>query len=117
MNQPGGNITGVSRMNVLTDPKRLELLHEVVPKASVIACLVNPVCGRRGHVVLRGGRRRRARLSCAFPLGAWTSSATSRARSEALPLPHRPSPVRVNLDGAVAWRRLACERARRSPRK
>ena len=46
MNQPGGNITGVSRMNVLTDPKRLELLHEAVPKASVIACLVNPTSPR-----------------------------------------------------------------------
>jgi putative ABC transport system substrate-binding protein len=48
MNQPGGNITGVSRMNVATDPKRLELLHEAVPKASVIACLVNPTSPRFG---------------------------------------------------------------------
>ena len=48
MNQPGGNITGVSRMNVVTDPKRLELLHEAVPKASVIACLVNPTNPRFG---------------------------------------------------------------------
>jgi putative ABC transport system substrate-binding protein len=46
MNQPGGNITGVSRMNVATDPKRLELLHEAVPKTSVIACLVNPTSPR-----------------------------------------------------------------------
>ena len=28
LNRPGGNITGVSRMNVAIDPKRLELLHE-----------------------------------------------------------------------------------------
>src|SRR5262245_44460258 len=28
MNRPGGNVTGVSRMSVATDPKRLELLHE-----------------------------------------------------------------------------------------
>src|SRR4051794_2497655 len=42
MARPGGNITGVSRMAVATDPKRLELLHEAVPKASVIACLINP---------------------------------------------------------------------------
>jgi putative tryptophan/tyrosine transport system substrate-binding protein len=48
MNQPGGNITGVSRMNVATDPMRLELLHEAVPKASVIACLVNPTSPRFG---------------------------------------------------------------------
>ena len=32
MNRPGGNITGVSRMNVATDPKRLELLHEAIER-------------------------------------------------------------------------------------
>jgi len=42
LNRPGGNITGVSRMNVAIDPKRLELLHEAVPKVAVIACLINP---------------------------------------------------------------------------
>jgi putative ABC transport system substrate-binding protein len=42
MNRPGGNVTGVSRMNVATDSKRLELLHEALPKASVIGCLINP---------------------------------------------------------------------------
>jgi putative tryptophan/tyrosine transport system substrate-binding protein len=42
MNRPGGNVTGVSRMSVETDPKRLEFLHEAVPKATVIAMLVNP---------------------------------------------------------------------------
>jgi putative ABC transport system substrate-binding protein len=42
MNRPDGNITGVSRMNVSLDPKRLELLHEAVPRAAVIAFLLNP---------------------------------------------------------------------------
>jgi len=51
MNRPGGNITGVSRMNVATDPKRLEVLHEVVPSASVIACLVNPTSPRSASQV------------------------------------------------------------------
>jgi putative ABC transport system substrate-binding protein len=46
MNRPGGNVTGVSRMNVATDPKRLELLHEAVPKATVIALLINPTSPR-----------------------------------------------------------------------
>jgi putative ABC transport system substrate-binding protein len=41
MNRPRGNITGVSRMTVALEPKRLELLHDVVPKASVFAMLVN----------------------------------------------------------------------------
>jgi putative ABC transport system substrate-binding protein len=51
MNRPGGNITGVSRMNVATDPKRLELLHNTVPNATVIACLVNPASPRSGSQV------------------------------------------------------------------
>jgi ABC-type uncharacterized transport system substrate-binding protein len=46
LNRPGGNVTGVSRMNVATDPKRLELLHEAVPKATAIACLINPTSPR-----------------------------------------------------------------------
>jgi putative ABC transport system substrate-binding protein len=46
MNRPGGNVTGVSRMTVAIDAKRLELLHEAVPKATVIACLINPTNSR-----------------------------------------------------------------------
>ena len=46
MNRPGGNVTGVSRMNVALDPKRLELLHEAAPKANVIGCLTNPTSPR-----------------------------------------------------------------------
>jgi putative tryptophan/tyrosine transport system substrate-binding protein len=41
MNRPGGNLTGVSLLNVAVVAKRLELLHETVP-AAVIALLVNP---------------------------------------------------------------------------
>jgi putative ABC transport system substrate-binding protein len=51
MNRPGGNITGVSRMNVATDPKRLGLLHDVMPNATVIACLVNPTSPRSASQV------------------------------------------------------------------
>ena len=42
MNRPGGNLTGVSSLNVQVTPKRLEILREVVPTAAVIAVLVNP---------------------------------------------------------------------------
>jgi putative ABC transport system substrate-binding protein len=42
LNRPGGNLTGVSNLNVELLPKRLELLHELVPTATVIALLVNP---------------------------------------------------------------------------
>jgi putative ABC transport system substrate-binding protein len=42
LSRPGGNITGVTYLNVEVGPKLLELLHEVVPKASAMAALVNP---------------------------------------------------------------------------
>jgi putative tryptophan/tyrosine transport system substrate-binding protein len=42
LNRPGGNVTGVTQLNVEVAPKRLELLHQLVPTASVMALLVNP---------------------------------------------------------------------------
>jgi putative ABC transport system substrate-binding protein len=42
LGRPGGNITGVSGDTNFLDPKRLELLHEVVPSTAVIAVLINP---------------------------------------------------------------------------
>ncbi|MGA7526009.1 MAG: ABC transporter substrate-binding protein [Pseudolabrys sp.] len=41
-NRPGGNITVVSPSNTLLSAKRLELLRELVPAATVIGFLVNP---------------------------------------------------------------------------
>jgi putative ABC transport system substrate-binding protein len=40
--QPGGNITGVTTLNAEVVPKRLQLLHELIPTATNIALLVNP---------------------------------------------------------------------------
>jgi ABC-type uncharacterized transport system substrate-binding protein len=42
LNRPGGNVTGVTNTNLEIVPKRLQLLHELVPTASVMALLVNP---------------------------------------------------------------------------
>jgi putative ABC transport system substrate-binding protein len=42
LNRPGGNLTGVTGWNVAVGPKRLELLHELIPTATVMALLVNP---------------------------------------------------------------------------
>ena len=42
LKQPGGNMTGVVNQNVAVAPKRLELLHELLPLATTIALLVNP---------------------------------------------------------------------------
>jgi putative ABC transport system substrate-binding protein len=42
LNRPDGNITGVTQLNWEVIPKRLELLHELLPTARVMALLVNP---------------------------------------------------------------------------
>jgi len=42
LNRPGGNITGVNFIVSELIPKRLELLHELAPKAVVLGALVNP---------------------------------------------------------------------------
>jgi putative ABC transport system substrate-binding protein len=42
INRPGGNITGVSILDVELGPKRLQLLHDLVPAVTIIAVLVNP---------------------------------------------------------------------------
>jgi putative ABC transport system substrate-binding protein len=42
LNRPGGNLTGVTTLGAELGAKRLELLHEVIPTAIVIAVLVDP---------------------------------------------------------------------------
>jgi putative ABC transport system substrate-binding protein len=42
LNRPGGNVTGVTQLGEEVLPKRLEFLHELLPKARVMALLVKP---------------------------------------------------------------------------
>jgi putative ABC transport system substrate-binding protein len=42
LNQPGANLTGVTTLNVELAAKQLQLLHQLVPTATIIAVLVNP---------------------------------------------------------------------------
>jgi putative ABC transport system substrate-binding protein len=42
LSRPGGNLTGVTNLNVELGPKKLELLHRLVPAATIIGLLVNP---------------------------------------------------------------------------
>jgi putative tryptophan/tyrosine transport system substrate-binding protein len=51
MNRPGGNVTGVSRLSLTLDPKRLEFLRELLSKVTVIGFLVNPTNPRSELVV------------------------------------------------------------------
>ena len=56
LNRPGGNVTGVTQLNVVVAPKRLELLHELVPSARVAAFLVNPANPASTEPVLRASQ-------------------------------------------------------------
>src|SRR5262249_41937454 len=53
LSRPGGNLTGVTVLSVEVGPKRLEILHELVPTATNIALLVNPTSGTLAETVSR----------------------------------------------------------------
>jgi putative ABC transport system substrate-binding protein len=42
LSRPGGNVTGVTQLNVEVSPKRLELARELIPGVAIVALLVNP---------------------------------------------------------------------------
>ena len=42
LSRPDGNVTGTTSLNEEVGPKRLEILHELVPTAKIVALLVNP---------------------------------------------------------------------------
>jgi putative tryptophan/tyrosine transport system substrate-binding protein len=51
LNLPGGNLTGVTLMATELGPKTVALLHELVPGATVVACLVNPTSSITGAIL------------------------------------------------------------------
>jgi putative ABC transport system substrate-binding protein len=42
LNRPGGTVTGVTSLNLEVGPKRLQLMHELLPTATSMALLINP---------------------------------------------------------------------------
>jgi putative ABC transport system substrate-binding protein len=56
LSRPGGNLTGVTQLNTEVMPKRLELMHELVPTATVIPLLVNPSNPVVAEIVLRASQ-------------------------------------------------------------
>jgi putative ABC transport system substrate-binding protein len=51
LNRPGGNVTGLSFLDVELGPKRLDLLHELIPKATSVTALVNPTDRARATAI------------------------------------------------------------------
>jgi putative ABC transport system substrate-binding protein len=76
LNRPGGNVTGVNTLNVDIGPKRLELLHEVVPRATIVALLVNPTSPVNAEVLLRDAQ------ATASALGLQVHVLNAKAESE-----------------------------------
>ena len=68
LNRPGGNLTGITALNVELAPKKLELMHELLPAATVMGLLVNPT------------NRRRRRAGDPRPRGRRSSAAAAAAR-------------------------------------
>jgi ABC-type uncharacterized transport system substrate-binding protein len=42
LNRPGGNLTGVTNLGVEVGPKRLQLMHELMPGGAIVGVLINP---------------------------------------------------------------------------
>jgi putative tryptophan/tyrosine transport system substrate-binding protein len=42
LSRPGGNVTGISNLSTAMEPKRLGLLHDLVPQAKAFGALLNP---------------------------------------------------------------------------
>ncbi|WFU35000.1 ABC transporter substrate-binding protein [Bradyrhizobium brasilense] len=48
LSRPGGNITGISSLSVDVSPKRLELMHELLPAAKTLGVVTNPTSPTAG---------------------------------------------------------------------
>jgi putative ABC transport system substrate-binding protein len=83
LNRPSGNVTGVVSLNAEIRPKRLELVHEVIPTATVMALLVNPA-NRLAEGLVRDSHA--AARMLAFPPGA--DAYRRFNRRESVPLSH-----------------------------
>jgi putative tryptophan/tyrosine transport system substrate-binding protein len=62
LNRPGGNLTGTTSQHVEVGPKQYELLHELVPRATIIALLVNPASPARAESATRDAQVATSRL-------------------------------------------------------
>ena len=65
LNRPGGNLTGLTQLNVEIEAKQVQLLHDLAPSATTIAFLINPSSPPIARLQQNRLRARRAFLACA----------------------------------------------------
>jgi len=105
LNRPGGNITGVTSLNVEVTSKRLRLLHELVPKAARVAVLVNPANTTATESALRDLHDAAPIIGLQIQVLKATSIADIDA-AFAMLARERPDALFVGPDGFFASRRV-----------
>jgi len=103
LNLPGGNVTGVTFLTTELMPKRLELLHELVPRATTIAYLAD-VRSVTGQELVHDTSPRRECSGGRSPSWRPAASATSSRPLRRLPIagPARSSSLQVSFSTAIA---------------
>jgi hypothetical protein len=86
LNRPAGNVTGITFFSTQVESKRFGLLHELVPRATLIAVLTKPKPTGRGR------SRERGRCGCARSRGESPNS----ARQQRSRIRHRVFKLRTN---------------------
>jgi putative ABC transport system substrate-binding protein len=113
LNRPGGNITGVTSLNLEVAPKLLELLHEMVPTATAIALLVNPATSAQAESTTREAQDAANRLGLELHVlnasaeGEFDTVFSSLVQLRAGALVIGPDPMFTNRSeqlGALAFR-------------
>ena len=117
--QPGGNITGATRLSSELGPKRLQLMHEIVPAATSMTLLVNP----KNPSITEPERRQveaaavtLGHSSCMFSRRATSAASTqpSQPRSNGVPL--RSSSRRMHSSAISAPSSAHCRSGTGCPR-
>jgi putative ABC transport system substrate-binding protein len=105
LNRPGGNATGVNIFGVEIVAKRLALLHELVPKASRIAVLVNPGSRRNAEVTVQNAEEAARVIGLRIEI---INAGTSREIDAAFDgfAQARPDALFVEADAFFAGRRV-----------